>query len=84
MGALYTILMAGARNRKPNEVAKTRFKTWWRLVGWPVEYAAALVGRHLNCDELIKAGESEDSDVLAIATVLSTCRAIWGRAVCGE
>ena len=78
MGALYTILIAGARNRQPNEIAKTRFKTWWRLVGWPVEYAAKLMGQDLDCDQLIKASETEDPDVLAIATVLSTFRAIWG------
>ena len=78
MGALYTMLIAGARNRQPNEIAKTRFKTWWRLVGWPVEYAAKLVGQDLDCDQLIKASETVDPDVLAIATVLSTFRAIWG------
>ena len=78
MGALYTILIAGARNRQPNEIAKTRFKTWWRLVGWPVEYAAKLMGQDLDCDQLIKASETVDPDVLAIATVLSTFRAIWG------
>src|SRR5262249_29495413 len=78
MGALYTILIAGARNRPLNEIAKTRFKTWWRLVGWPVEYAARLRGQDLDCDQLIKASETKDPDVLAIAAVLSTFRAIWG------
>jgi hypothetical protein len=78
MGALYTILIAGARNRQLNEIAKTRFKTWWRLVGWPVEYAAKLMGQDIDCDQLIKASETKDPDVLAIATVLSTFRAIWG------
>src|SRR5262249_47166303 len=78
MGALYTILIAGARNRPLNEIAKTRFKTWWRLVGWPVEYAARLMGQDLDCDQLIKASETKDPDVLAIAAVLSTFRAIWG------
>ena len=78
MGALYTILIAGARNRQLNEIAKTRFKTWWRLVGWPVEYAAKLMGQELHCDQLFKASEAKDPEVLAIATVLSTFRAIWG------
>jgi hypothetical protein len=78
MGALYTILIAGARNRHPNEIAKTRFKTWWRLVGWPVEYAATLMGKDFDCDYLIKVSETVDSDVLAIASVLSTFRTIWG------
>ncbi|MSP75402.1 MAG: hypothetical protein EXR12_04635 [Rhodospirillaceae bacterium] len=78
MGALYTILIAGARNRQPNEIAKTRFKTWWRLVGWPVEYAAKAMGQDLDCDQLIKVSETIDPDVLEIAAVLSTFLAIWG------
>jgi hypothetical protein len=78
MSALYTILVAGTRNRKPDEMAKTRFKTWWRLVGWPVEYAASLVGHELNCDSVIRSGEAEDSDLLAIAAALNTFRTMWG------
>ena len=42
--ALYVLLLAGALNRPPNQEAKTRFKSWWTLVGWPMEYAAGLVG----------------------------------------
>lgn len=76
--ALYTVLVAGVRNREPEEIAKTRFKTWWRLVGWPVEYAATLAGINFDCDQLIKAGEAEDPEVLAIKAVLSTFHTIWG------
>ncbi|MEI6541206.1 MAG: hypothetical protein WCO86_17030, partial [Planctomycetota bacterium] len=76
--ALYTILVTGARNRKAGEVAKTRFKTWWRLVGWPVEYAATLAGIAFDCDKLIKAGEAEDPEVLAIKAVLGAFHTIWG------
>jgi hypothetical protein len=36
------------------------------------------MGQDLECDQLIKASETVDPDVLAIATVLSTFRAIWG------
>src|SRR5262249_55537499 len=42
--ALYTLLMAGALNRPRQQEAKTRFKAWWSLIGWPMEYAASLVG----------------------------------------
>ena len=38
--ALYTLLIAGALSRPSGQEAKTRFKTWWSLVGWPMEYAA--------------------------------------------
>jgi len=76
--ALYTILVAGVRNQKPGEIAKTRFKTWWRLVGWPAEYAAALAGISFDCDQLIKAGEAEDPEVLAIKAVLDAFHTIWG------
>ena len=76
--ALYTILVTGARNRKAGEVAKTRFKTWWRLVGWSVEYAATLAGIAFDCDKLIKAGEAEDPEVLAIKAVLGAFHTIWG------
>ena len=42
--ALYTILLGGVLQRPQGQVAKTRFKTWWGLIGWPVEYAAGLLG----------------------------------------
>jgi hypothetical protein len=33
--ALYTLLIAGAMNRPKRQESKTRFKTWWSMVGWP-------------------------------------------------
>jgi hypothetical protein len=76
--ALYTLLIAGALNRPKQKEAKTRFKTWWNLVGWPVEYAASLLGIRVDCTELIQAGEAEDEEALAVSTVLTIMREIWG------
>ena len=76
--ALYTILIAGAVNRPQHQEAKTRFKTWWTLVGWPMEYAAGLVGTSVNCTELMRAGEVGDEEASAASAALSILREIWG------
>ena len=55
--ALYTILLGGVLQRPQGQVAKTRFKTWWGLIGWPVEYAGGLLGINVDCTELLRAGE---------------------------
>ena len=55
MRALYTLLVAGALHRPQAQDAKTRFKPWWKLVGWPMEYAAGLIGVKLDCTELTRA-----------------------------
>jgi hypothetical protein len=59
LSALYTILIAGALNRPKQQVAKTRFKTWWSVVGWPVEYAAGSVGVVVDCTDLCAPARSE-------------------------
>jgi hypothetical protein len=59
-------------------VAKTRFKSWWSLVGWPVEYAASLVGIAVNCTELLRAGEVGDEEASAVSAILTVFREIWG------
>jgi hypothetical protein len=76
--ALYTLLIAGALNRPKQQEAKTRFKTWWNLVGWPVEYAASLLGIQVDCTKLIQAGEAEDEEALAASAVLTILRQNWG------
>ena len=48
--ALYMLLIAGALNCPKQQEPKTRFKTWWNLVGWPMEYAAGLIGTTVNCN----------------------------------
>ena len=76
--ALYTLLVAGALSRPRQQVAKTRFKTWWNLVGWPVEYAASLIGTTVNCTELMRIGEVGDEEASAVSTALTVLREIWG------
>jgi hypothetical protein len=67
---LYTIMTYGCRNRPEGQVAKTRFKTWWSLVGWPVELAASLIGVELDFDTVFKATEVQDSKAAGIAAAL--------------
>src|SRR5262249_48359842 len=76
--ALYTLLAAGALNRPMNQEAKTRFKTWWVLVGWPMEYAAGLLGITLDCTELMRAGEAGDEEASATSSALKILRECWG------
>jgi hypothetical protein len=75
--ALYTILIGGALNRPQGQVAKTRFKTWWRLIGWPVEYAAGLSGIKVDCTELLRVGESDDEEASAASRVLTILSNKW-------
>jgi hypothetical protein len=76
--ALYTILVAGVRCRPSDVSAKTRFKTWWKLVGWAVENAAAVYGHRFDCSALTQAEEAEDAEALAIAELIGVCLRIWG------
>ena len=69
--ALYVLLVAGALNRPPNQEAKTRFKGWWTLVGWPMEYAAGLLGIKVDCTELMRAGEAGDEEASATSAALT-------------
>ena len=68
--ALYTVLLFGSQGRPSSAEAKTRFKTWWRLVGWPVERAASLLDIHVDCTELMRAGEENDEDATAASNIL--------------
>jgi hypothetical protein len=75
--ALYTLLIAGALNRPKPQEAKTRFKTWWSLVGWPMEYAAGLCGISLDCTTLMRSGEAGDEEASALSAALSALHKIW-------
>ncbi len=78
LSCLYTILIYGCQNRPAGQVAKTRFKDWWSLCGWPVEHAATLIGESIDCLSLLNAGESDDDETAAAATMLSTLRDEFG------
>src|SRR5262249_27209954 len=60
LSCLYTILIYGCQNRPAGQVANTRFKDWWSLCGWPVEHAATLIGKSIDCLTLLNAGEGDD------------------------
>ena len=76
--ALYTLLRAAARYRPQGQEAKTRFKTWWQLVGSPVEYAAGLLGIDVDCTELMRLGEDDDEEAAAVSSALTIFHEIWG------
>jgi hypothetical protein len=76
--ALYTLVVAGALNRPERQVAKTRFKTWYSLVGWPMEYATGLIGTVVDCTELMRAGEVGDEEATAASAALSILHEIFG------
>jgi len=64
-------LMGGALQRPQDQVAKTRFKLWWGLIGWPVEYAAGLLDIKLDCTELLRSGEAEDEEAGAASRAMT-------------
>jgi hypothetical protein len=77
---LYTILLYGCRNRPPEQVAKTRFKTWWSLCGWPVELAATLLDPPEDFDftAIFKATEAQDTKAAATIHALRVLRQKFG------
>jgi hypothetical protein len=77
LSALYTILIGGVLRRPEGQVAKTRFKDWWGLIGWSVEYAASLLGIKPDCTELLRASEDEDEDASAASQVLTILSKRW-------
>jgi hypothetical protein len=76
--ALYTIVIGGPRNRPQDQVAKTRFKTWWGLIGWPVEYAADLSGLKVDCTELLRVGEAGEEEASATSRALTILKKKFG------
>jgi hypothetical protein len=78
LSALYTISIGGALNRPQDQVAKTRFKAWWRMVGWSVEFAAGLSGIKVDCTELLRAGEVGEEEASATSRALAILRKKWG------
>jgi hypothetical protein len=75
--ALYTVLVGGILKRPQGQVAKTRFKAWWSLIGWPVEHAAGLLGIKLDCTELLRRGETDDEEASATARALTSLGRQW-------
>jgi len=78
LSALYTILVGGILQRPQEQVAKTRFKAWWQMIGWSVEYAAGLLDIKLDCDDLLRFGEAEDEEASATSRALTALGGQWG------
>ena len=57
--------------------AKTRFKTWWRLVGSAVEHGAKLIGQQLDFQELFTSQEEDDEEAASLADALAVMRRRW-------
>jgi hypothetical protein len=75
---LYTILIYGCRNRPVGQIPKTRFRSWWSLVGWPVEKAAELIGVTLDFPAIFKATEAQDSKAAGIISALTLLKGEFG------
>jgi hypothetical protein len=71
-------LIGGALQRPQGQVAETRFKLWWSLIGWSVEYAAGLHDIKLDCKELLRAGEAEDEEAGAASRAMTIFYKRWG------
>jgi len=78
LSALYTILLGGILQRPHGQVAKTRFKSWWSLIGWPVEYAAGLLDIKVDCTELLREGEAQEEEASATSRALTALGRQWG------
>lgn len=67
--ALYTVLLGGL-GANVESPPRTRFKTWWHLVGSPVERAARMVGGTLDFQSLFLAQEEDDEETASLADFL--------------
>jgi hypothetical protein len=76
----YTLLIYGCRNRPAGQVPRTRFDTWWTLVGWPIELAAHLYdpALHFDLTECFKATEALDTQKAGVVAALNLLRRQFG------
>jgi hypothetical protein len=75
---LYTLLVYGCRVRPAEQREKTRFTTWWSLVGWPVELAASLLEVPLDFSAVFKETEATDSKANGVMSALGLLRDTFG------
>ena len=68
--AFYTILIGNPRLKEKPGGEKTRFKTWWRLVGSAIEHAADLAERGVDFSKLFLEVEEKDEEALSLADAL--------------
>ncbi len=76
--ALYTILLGNpVLTKRDGAKAKTRFKTWWRLIGAAVEHGAKLIVQQLDFQELFTSQEEDDEETASLADALAVMRRRW-------
>jgi hypothetical protein len=72
--ALYTVLLANPVLGAAEVEAKTRFKTWWRIVGSAVEHAAA---ESVDFGKMFRSQEEEDLDDINLVDALAAMNYLW-------
>jgi hypothetical protein len=75
--ALYTVLLGNPVLTDRDAALKTRFKTWWCLVGAAVEHSAKLIGQELDFQKLFMAQEEDDEETASLADALTVMRRRW-------
>jgi hypothetical protein len=76
--ALYTILLGNpVFAKRGGAKAKTRFKTWWYLIGAAIEHGANLIGQQLDFQELFMSQEEDDEDTASLADALAIMQRRW-------
>lgn len=68
---LYILMIYAGKNRPVGQVAKTRFKTWWQLCGYPVELAAELIDEKIDIASLLSAAEKGEAETTAAGEILT-------------
>jgi len=68
---LYILMIYAGKNRPVGQVAKTRFKTWWQLCGYPVELAAELIGEKIDIAGSLSAAEKGEAETTAAGEILT-------------
>ena len=75
--ALYTLLL-GNPALWPNSIPpRTRFKSWWQLVGASVEYAARLCDTELDFQSLFLEQEEEEEESASLTDALRVFTKRW-------
>jgi hypothetical protein len=68
--SLYTLLLAFPAVKAAKQKATTRFKTWWNIVGAPIEHAAALAGGAVDFGRMFIDLETDEPESASLADVL--------------
>ena len=73
--ALYTLLLWQPAEKRVERASETRFKTWWRLVGEPLELVSALVGRPISFQQAFERNETTDEEADGVFRLYSILQA---------